>query len=273
MASANLPTLRCSARAPSATSISPRWGIAGSSALVGLGVAVVAPRLAAAAEIVLLVVVLSLAWQSHLHSSSWPRTWSWPLSMLFGVQVAFVLLRIPALPLTEMFGALGSGVVACLMFWALLARHRRGLQSLASMAFLLAFALFGRPSILMSAVFVALAFVLASRRRFGGCLEPAVLTFTPAALCLLLTFVLRLLDIAVIRLPALGVDSSQLLLWRYAPAHVIWLHELLPPLVLSAGVILCRLLNRRAGGVDFVYCALVLALAAGIALRRACPGP
>ena len=266
MASANSPILSCSARAPSATSISPRWWIASAVALAGLAVAVVAPQLASAAEIVLLVVVLCLAWQAHLQASSWPRAWSWPLSLLFGAQLALTLLLSGA-RLTVMFGALGSGVVACLMFWALLARHRRGLQAIASMAFLLAFALFGRPSIVFSGVFVCMAFVVASRRRFGGFAEPAVLIFTPAVLCLLLTFVLRLLDIAVIRLPALGVDLSQLLLWRYTPAHVIWLRALLPPLVFSFGAILCRLLDGRAGGVDLVYCALVLALAAGIALR------
>jgi hypothetical protein len=267
MASANSPSLSSNAPAPSVIERYAHWNRAGAIAFPALAVAAAAPTLAARTETALLVVVLCVAWHSHLGSSTLPWFWNWPLTLLLGAQLIRTLLQGNPVPFSSALGAIASGAIVYLMFWALLTRRRSGLQSLATMAFLLAFALFGRPSILICALFLSLAFVVAGYKKLGGFSETAVLIFTPAALCLLLTVVLRKLEIVLIQIPILNMDLPQLSSWRYHSLQGGRLQVLFPVLLFALATILARIFEHKSRPADLAKYGLMLGMLGGILLR------
>lgn len=212
--------------------------------------------------------VLCTAWQGHLGRAPLPWRWSVPLAALSAPLLLKIILRIPARPASLRASVLLSGLLLYGMIWALKEQHaNRHLQALASIALLLPLALFARPQVQFAAICLGLTAMLYCGKTYGGYLQSALLVFTPAGLCVIVSLVLRRLSIASVRFPELRLDYHSLTSWHYAPGNELRLLLIAPILALALATLLSRKREARAAFPDFVYLVLLAGLLAGFLFR------
>jgi hypothetical protein len=219
-----------------------------------------------------LLLICCFVWWFQIESRSQLPLWSAALAVVVGSQLLVALLHAPPLPAAARSGALASGVIVYLMLQAFAAlQTRRALQGVAGMALLLPLTAFVRPTIIIAAAFLSILFMASCRCRFGGCRASALMTFTPATLCVGVLLAFHWMGISIVGNPAVNLHLASLWSRRHFAPNSLTPEWLALSLTLAIGVVLIRMLDGQTTSLDLVYLILLILLEAGITFAPVTP--